>query len=129
MVDILTRILSLAGNNGCIKKVGVFSWPNDIINLHYVDDTLLVPNDARSLLSLKFLFYEFEMMTGLKINFHKPFVYNLSGSEDMGTRATSVLNCNLGLCLSLILGFQSNRPLKGKIGNHSLSGLKKDLQL
>ena len=99
-------ILSLVGNNDCIQKVGFFPWPNDIVSLHYTDDTLLlVRGDARSLIYLKLLLYEFEMMIGLKINFHKSFAYNLSKREEVGMRAATVLNCNLGsfpfTCLGL----------------------------
>ena len=79
MVDTLTCILSLVDKTGCNQKVGSFSWLNDLVSLYYTDDTLLlVPGDSRSLICLKLLLYEFEMMTGLKINFHKSFVYNLS---------------------------------------------------
>jgi len=59
VADTLTRILSIADTNGCIQKVSSFRWPNDIVSLHYVDDTLLlVRGDARSLLSLKLLLHE-----------------------------------------------------------------------
>ena len=64
------------------------------MSLHYADDTLiLVPGDARSLTSLKFLLYAFEMMTGPKINFHKSFVYNLCRCEEVGMSAATILNC------------------------------------
>ena len=70
-------------------------------------------------------------MIRLKINFHKSFVYNLSGSEEVITRVTSILSItNLATCFSLILGSQSDQPLlQRKIGNHLLRGSKKDLQL
>ena len=35
-------------------------------------------------------------MTGLKINFHKSFLFNLSRCEGVGRRAIAILNCNLG---------------------------------
>jgi len=106
ITDTLTRILSLAGSSGSIQKVGSLSWPNDLVSLHYADDTLLlVPGDAKSLTSLKLLLYTYEMMTGLKINFRKSFVYNLSRSEEIGTRAASILNCNLGTLSFTYLGF------------------------
>ena len=77
-----TSPLTLADNNNCIQKVGSFPWPNDIVSLHYADDILLlVLGDIRFLISLKLLLYEFETMMGLKINFHKSFVYNLSESD------------------------------------------------
>ena len=68
VADTLTRILSLAGKNSSIQKVGSFPWPNDLISLHYIDDTLfLVLGDDRSLICLKILLYAFEMMTSLKL--------------------------------------------------------------
>ena len=54
VADTLTRILSLVSTNGGIQKVGSFPWPNDLVSLHYADDTLLLKSgDARYLLSLK----------------------------------------------------------------------------
>ena len=96
MADTLTRNLFLASGNGNIKKVGSLPWPNDLVSLYYVDDSLLlVLGDAESLITLKLLLYSFEMMTGLRINFHKLCVYNLSRCEEMGMRAAFILNCNL----------------------------------
>ena len=97
MADPLTRILSLAGTNDCIQKVGSFPWPNDIVSLYYADDAPLhVSGDTKSLICLKSLLYEFEMMTSLKINFQKSLVYNLSRCEELGARDTAILDCNLG---------------------------------
>ena len=58
--------------------------------------------DVISQISLKLFLYSFEMMTGLKINFHKLCVYNLSIYEEMGMRAAIILNYNLG---SLLFSF------------------------
>ena len=97
MADTLTSILSIASISGCIQNIGSFSWLNDMVSLHYADDTLLLmPRDLKSLIFFKLLLHEFEMMMGLKINFHKSFVYNLSRCEEVDTRAATVLNCNLG---------------------------------
>ena len=51
LVDTLTRIFSLAEKNGSIQKVGSFPWPNNLVSLHYSDNTpFLVPGDDRSLI-------------------------------------------------------------------------------
>ena len=56
VTDTLTRILCLANDNESIQKVGSLPWQNDLVSLLYADDTLpLVPEDARSLTSLKLL--------------------------------------------------------------------------
>jgi len=105
LLPTLTRILSLDGSNRSIQKVGSFLWPNDLVSLHYADDTLiLVSRDARSLISLKLLLYAYEMMTGLKINFYKSFIYNLNRCDEIGTRAAIILNCNLGTLPFTYLG-------------------------
>ena len=44
------------------------------------------------------------MMAGLKINFHKSYVNNLSRCEEMGMRVASILNCNLGALSFTYLG-------------------------
>ena len=86
------------------KRLGL-SWPNDLDSLYYVDDTLLlVSRDAKSFITLKLFLYLFEMMTGLKINFHKLFIYYVSMREEMGMRVTSFLNCNLGALLFTYFG-------------------------
>jgi len=70
------------------------------------------------------------MMTGLKINFHKLFAYNLSGTVVVGTRVASILNCNLGSLPFTYLGLPIKSPLlEMKICNLSLRESKKDLQL
>ena len=73
--------------------------------MHYVDDTLLlVPGDASPLIYFKLFLYEFEMMSGFKINFHKSSVYNLSRCEEVETRATTILICSLGSLPFMYLG-------------------------
>jgi len=105
VADTLTRILSLVGGNGSNQKIDFFPWPYDLISQHYADDTLLlVSGDAKSLITLKLLLYSFEMMTRLKINFHKSCVYNFSRCEEMGMRAAFILNCNLGALPFTYLG-------------------------
>ena len=51
---------------------------------------------TRSLISLKLILYAYEMMTGLKINFHKSYVFSLSRCDIVSTRVATILNCNLG---------------------------------
>jgi len=43
-------------------------------------------------------------MTRLKINFHKSCVYNLYRDGEVGTRAVSILNCNLSSLAFIYLG-------------------------
>jgi len=50
VADSFTRILSLAGTNSCIQKVGSSPWPNDIVRLHYADEPFL----CRETLNLSF---------------------------------------------------------------------------
>jgi len=88
-----------------------------------------VSGDARSLLSLKLL-YEFEMMTRLKINFHKSFVYHLSGSEEVGMRGASILNCNLGSLPFSYLGLPiKSTSLTREDWQPLIERIEKDLQL
>ena len=56
----------------------------------------IMPGDAKSPITLKLLLYSFEMMMSLKINFHKSCVYNLSSFEEVGTKATFILNYSIG---------------------------------
>jgi len=83
-----------------------------MFSLHYADDILLlVSGDLRSLASFKLLLYELEMIRGLKINFHKFFVYNLVICEEVGIRAAIALNFNLGSLPFTYLGL----PIKSNL--------------
>jgi len=69
-------------------------------------------------------------MMGLKINFHKSCVYKLSRSEEMGTRAAIILNCEFGSLSLTYLGLPIKCPhLLGRIGALLLMELRKSLLL
>ena len=97
-----------------------FPWSNGLLSLHYADDTLLlVPGDAKSLISLNLIIYAFKMMIGLKINFHKSYIYNLNRCVEVGTRAASRYYSQLQLRHLVIYlpwtTYQSDLTYKGRL--------------
>jgi len=89
-----------------------------------------MPYDARSSTSIKLLLYEFEMMSDLKINFHKSFGYKLSRSERLVREPPPSFIAILVPYHSLTLGFPSKQPLsQGKIGNHLLRRLRENSEI
>ena len=74
------------------------------MSLHYIDDTLLfVAGDAGSLISLNLILYAFEMMTDLKFNFHKSYVYNMSRCDEVAQESLlfSIVTSALWLLFTL----------------------------
>jgi hypothetical protein len=55
-----------------------------------------IQNSASGLINLKFLLLCFELMLGMKINFHKSEVIVLGAMQEEQTRVARLLNCKQG---------------------------------
>jgi hypothetical protein len=72
VVDALALILKKSNNAGHIKGVISNLLPRGITHLKYVDNTMIfVEKNDISIANLKFILICFELLSGLKINFHK----------------------------------------------------------
>ena len=72
VVDVLTRMLAKAADQGLIRGVLTDFTPNGIISLQYADDTLIFSSSEMShLRNLKCCLGLFEQFFGMRINFHK----------------------------------------------------------
>jgi hypothetical protein len=70
--DALDAILSRARVAGHIQGIVPHLVLGGVSHLQYADDTMiLIPNSPDNIRNLKFLLICFEMMSGMKINFHK----------------------------------------------------------
>jgi hypothetical protein len=66
----LAKMVHLAQSNGLITGLADNLIQNGVAILQYADDTiLLLQDDVQQAVNLKLLFYIFESMSGLKINF------------------------------------------------------------
>jgi hypothetical protein len=82
VIDKLVKILNKAKHEGYLQGLGNFNNQN-IINLNYVDDTLLfLQADFRMLEALKLILVGFENIPGLKINYAKSEIIPLNISEE-----------------------------------------------
>lgn len=99
VVDIFDGILRLAVRNGFLKGLGAKDGAWNITNLHFTDDTLLFCEGSRfDTICLKVLLYNFELASGLKVNFAKSSLIGLGVmiKEKLNVLA-SILNCKYSL--------------------------------
>jgi hypothetical protein len=72
VVDALALVLKKSNEVGHIKGVISHLLPGGVTHLQYADDTMImIENDDTSITNLKFLLVCFELLSGLKINYHK----------------------------------------------------------
>ena len=66
-------------------------------HLQYADDTLLLfEPDLHGITMVKAILLCFELISGLKINFHKCEVVSIGMDAAKSSRVANLLNCNLG---------------------------------
>jgi hypothetical protein len=81
--------------------------------VQYADDTMiLIQNDDLAIANLKFLLICFELLSGLKINYHKSEVIVMGVAVEEQARVACLLNCQEGVFPFRYLGFpMSNKRL------------------
>jgi hypothetical protein len=94
VVDALAAILDRAKVAGHIQGVVPHLISGGVSHLQYADDTMiLIQNSQESLTNLKFLLLCFELLLGMKINFHKSEVIVMGIGEAEQARVARLLNC------------------------------------
>lgn len=95
--DALAVILDKAKESGVLKGLVPDLVPGVITHLQYADDTILFAQVSdQNILSLKFLLFCVEEMSGMKINYQKSEVYVLGVSKEEELKVANMLNCNVG---------------------------------
>ena len=90
-------MLQTAINKGHIKGVLTELIPRGISHIQYANDTMIMIEASNlSIRNLKLILYCFELLTRLKINFHKSEVYVFGVSQEEKERLANMLNCALG---------------------------------
>jgi hypothetical protein len=93
----LSKMVSLAQQNGLITGLANNLVENGIALLQYADDTiLLIQDNADQAVNLKLILYIFETMFGLKINFEKSEVMMVLDDEEKAQFFASLFNCQQG---------------------------------
>jgi hypothetical protein len=92
VVDALALILKKANSARHIKGVIPHLLPRGITHLQYADDTmiLLEKNDI-NIANIKFILIYFELISGLKINYHKSEVIFMGVSPQEQARVANLL--------------------------------------
>jgi hypothetical protein len=126
-VDALALILDKANQAGHISGVIPHLIPGGITHLQYADDTMiLVQNNNLAIANLKFLLICFELLSGMKINYHKSEVIVMGAPKEEHARVANLLNRQQGEFPFKYLGFTmsdkkltiaDNEPLVQVIGN------------
>jgi hypothetical protein len=71
--------------------------PEGVTHLQYADDTMImVQNTELSLINLKFILLCFELLFGMKINFHKSEVIVMGCDSEEQARVARLLNYKQG---------------------------------
>jgi hypothetical protein len=127
VADALDTILSKARAAGHIQGVVPHLMiPRGVSHLQYADDTMvLLQNSKRGIVNLKFIFLCFELLSGMKINFHKSEVIVMGVDAEEEARVARILNCKQGKFSFTYLGFtmfehklsiSDNEPLVATVG-------------
>ena len=94
VVDAMDVLLNKTKEYGHIVGIVPHFIPGGVTHLHYADDAMiLIQNSARGIANQKFLLICFELMPGMKINFHKNGVFVMGGEEGGKARVANLLNC------------------------------------
>jgi hypothetical protein len=97
VADALDIILSQARASGNIQGVVPHLIPEGVTHLQYADDTMImIQNTDLSLINLKFILLCFELLSGMKINFHKSEVIVMGCDREEQARVARLLNYKQG---------------------------------
>jgi hypothetical protein len=94
VADGLTRMILKAQSNnlfcGLISRI----IDKGVVVLQYADDTIIcLDHSIEGARNLKLLLYMYELMAGLKINFHKNEIMVINDEENWTTFYAEMFNC------------------------------------
>lgn len=97
VADALSEMLTLAKEAGHLEGVVPNLVPGGLTHLQYADDTILfLQNTEENILTVKFLLYCFEAMSGMKINYQKSEVFVIGVDDAEAQRIAEKFNCERG---------------------------------
>lgn len=105
VADALPEMLNKAKEAGHLQGLVPHLVPGGLTHLQYADNTILfMTNSEENIVTVKFLLYCYEAMSGLKINFQKSEVIVLGVEEMEAQRVADLFNCKRGALPITYLG-------------------------
>lgn len=87
-----------------------------ISHLQFADDTLIIGRkNSQNIFAIKAVMQSFELLSGLKVNFHKSQLFGLNIEKGWVTRAAGFLNCKVGSLPFTYLGLSIGADARRKI--------------
>jgi hypothetical protein len=106
VADALDAILAKAREAGHIQGVVPHLILGGVTNLQYADDTMItIQNTEEGLVNLKFILLCLELLSGMKIKFHKSEVIVMGVEAEEKARVAQLLNYKQGKIPFTYLGF------------------------
>jgi hypothetical protein len=97
VVDVFSRMLMKATSKWYITGFLSSLYPNGVVSLQYVDDTLLfLEHNYTAACHFKWLMVCFEKLSGMKINYHKSDLYPVNLEEDESHNYVKIFCCKIG---------------------------------
>jgi hypothetical protein len=97
VVDMLTFLISRAKEDEQIQGVVQHLVDDGLSVLRYADDTIIfMDNDLERAKNMKLLFYAFEQLSGLKINFHKSELFCYGAAKASQNECAQIFGWNVG---------------------------------
>ena len=97
VADGLTRMVHKAQANGLFSGLIDHIVGKGVAILQYADDTIIcLKHDINGARNHKLLLYLYELMAGLKINFHKSEILAINDEENWAEYYAEIFNCQVG---------------------------------
>jgi hypothetical protein len=97
VADMLAILIEHAKGDGQIKGVVPHLVDGGQSILQYADDTVIfMDHDLEMARNLKLILSAFELLSGLKINFHKSELFCFDGTQDDANQYAELFGCGLG---------------------------------
>lgn len=105
VTDGLSRMIHRAQTNDLICGLIDHIVEKGVAVLQYADDTIIcLKHDVAKATNLKLLLYMYELMAGLKNNFHKSEIITINDEENWDPVYAEILNCQVGTFPIIYLG-------------------------
>lgn len=86
-----------AADHGLIKGLITDIVPQGVVNLQYADDTIIfLDQDVQKAKNMKWVLTCFELMSGMRINFHKSEMIPLNLDKPQTNDMTTIFGCPVG---------------------------------
>ena len=97
IVETLSLVIDKAANLGLWEGLAVSRGGQRVTHLQYADDTIIFcPPNLDFLLNIKKALILFQLASGLKVNFHKSFLYGIHLDDIWLSSAAKTLLCKVG---------------------------------